>query len=93
MTQAGGVVPVHGELQGTPAAAETGACASRRAPYFLGVLGGGVELFGELEGLFELPGVLEFGEPGVVGDVLDGELGVVGDVGGVVDGYELGGPG
>jgi hypothetical protein len=61
--------------------------------YCLGVPGGALELFCEPEGLFELPGGLEFGEAGVVGDVPDRELGVVGDVGDVVDGYGLEGPG
>jgi hypothetical protein len=40
-------------------------------------------LFWEPDGLFELLGVLEFGEPGVVGDVLDCDPGVVGGVWGV----------
>jgi hypothetical protein len=55
------------------------------------VPGGELELFWEPEGLFELPGVLEFGEPGVVGDVPDCELGVVGDVGAVVEGLDVDG--
>jgi hypothetical protein len=43
--------------------------------------------------VFELSAVLDVGEPGIVGDVLDCEFGVVGDVGGVVDGYEPDGRG
>jgi hypothetical protein len=57
--------------------------------YFLGVPGGELEVLWGLEELFELPGVLELGELGVVGDVLGCELGDVGDVWGAVDGYEF----
>jgi hypothetical protein len=49
------------------------------------VSGAEVELLWGLEGVFEFPGVLEFGEPGA-GDVFGPERGVVGDVWGAVDG-------
>jgi hypothetical protein len=81
-------------------ARNTLAAAARKTwGYFLGGAGGELEVLWELEVLFELPGalelpgVLEVGEPGVVGDLLDCEFGVVGDVWVALDGYELDWPG